>query len=68
MASRRPGKTVPVEGPSAKTIHVKFFDDGSVRFRLNKAGPMVLPYAFLPGSELNVVVQITPKLPSQWLS
>ncbi len=64
---KRPGKTIQVAGPGQKSIAVKFFDDGSVRFRLNKAGPMVIQYAFLPGKELNVIVELKPSPRSPWL-
>jgi len=65
MAARRPGQTVRVTGPHAQSVDVKFFVDGSVRFRLNKAGPMVIRYAFLPGAGQNVIVELapTPKSP-----
>lgn len=68
MAIRRAGQTVTVAGPHAKSIDVKFFNDGSVRFRLNDAGPMVVKYAFLPGSGQNVIVELMPMRPSPWLN
>ena len=64
---RRSGKTVQVTGPNQQSVAVKFFDDGSIRFRLNKAGPMVMQYAFLPGKELNVIVELKPSPGSPWL-
>jgi len=67
MVTRRPGKTVRVEGLPGQAVDVKFFADGSIRFRLNGAGPMVIRYAFLPGRELNVVVELTPTPGSAWL-
>lgn len=60
MVTRRPGETVRVTGPHGQSVDVKFFDDGSVRFRLNEAGPMVIRYAFLPGTRQNVIVELTP--------
>lgn len=60
MVMRRPGQTVRVTGPHGQSVDVKFFDDGSVRFRLNEAGPMVIRYAFLPGTGQNVIVELTP--------
>jgi len=42
MATRRAGKTVRVTGPHGQTVDVKFFADGSIRFRLNEAGPMLV--------------------------
>lgn len=67
MAIRRPGQTIRVTGPDQRSVDVKFFADGSVRFRLNEAGPMVIRYAFLPGRGLNVVVEVTPMLGSSWV-
>jgi len=55
---RRSGQNVHVTGPNNQSIEVKFFDDGSVRFRLNAAGPMVIRYAFLPGNAQNVVLNL----------
>jgi len=66
MAMRRPGKTTRVTGPSEQSVDVKFFADGSVRFRLNEAGPMVIRYAFLPGRGQSVVVEVTPMSGSAW--
>lgn len=60
MATRRAGKTVRVTGPHGQTVDVKFFADGSIRFRLNEAGPMVVRYAFLPGKGQNVIVELAP--------
>ena len=57
---RRPGRNVRVTGPHGELVDIKFFDDGSVRFRLNKAGPMVIRYAFLPGAGQNVIVELSP--------
>lgn len=65
MVTRRPGETARVSGPSGQAVDVKFFADGSIRFRLNGAGPMVIRYAFLPGK--NVVVELTPTAGSPWL-
>jgi len=56
----RPGKTTRVTGPSGQLIDVKFFTDGSIRFRLNKTGPMVIKYAFLPGAGQNVILELAP--------
>ncbi len=64
MANRRHGETCRVEGPAGKTVVVKFFDDGSVSFRLKQAGPMVIRYAFLPG--VSPVLELTPKPQSPW--
>jgi len=60
MVARRAGKTIRVAGPNGKTVDVKFFADGSIRFRLNEAGPMVIRYAFLPGKGQNVIVELAP--------
>jgi len=60
MVTRRAGKTIRVTGPNGKTVDVKFFADGSIRFRLNEAGPMVIRYAFLPGKGQNVIVELAP--------
>ena len=66
MAVSRPGHTVRVTSPEGRSIDVKFFDDGSVRFRLNAAGPMVIHYAFLPGVGQNVIVELAPTSRSPW--
>ena len=60
MVTRRAGKNVRVLGPHGQTVDVKFFADGSIRFRLNEAGPMVIRYAFLPGKGQNVIVELKP--------
>ena len=66
MAVSRPGHTVRVPSPQGRSIDVKFFDDGSVRFRLNGAGPMVIRYAFLPGAGQSVIVELAPTSRSPW--
>jgi len=66
MVTRRVGKTIRVTGPHGQTVDVKFFADGSIRFRLNEAGPMVIRYAFLPGRGQNVIVELTPMSGSPW--
>ena len=66
MMARRRDQTIRVPGPNNQNIDVKFFDDGSVRFRLNGAGPMVIRYAFLPGVGQNVIVELTPVTGSLW--
>lgn len=66
MVTRRPGQTVRVTGPHEQSVDVKFFADGSVRFRLNEAGPMVIRYAFLPGAGQSVIVELTPMSRSPW--
>lgn len=66
MVTGRAGKTVRVTGLHGRTVDVKFFDDGSIRFRLNEAGPMVIRYAFLPGKGQNVIVELTPVSSSPW--
>ena len=66
MVMRRPGQTIRVTGPHQQSVDVKFFTDGSVRFRLNEAGPMVIRYAFLPGRGQNVIVEVTPMPGSPW--
>ena len=67
MVTRRPGQTVRVTGPHQQSVDVKFFDDGSVRFRLNEAGPMVIRFAFLPGAGQNVIVELVPTSRSPWV-
>lgn len=66
MVTRRPGQTVRVTSPHGQSVDVKFFDDGSVRFRLNEAGPMLIRFAFLPGVGQNVIVELTPTPRSSW--
>ena len=66
MVTRRPGQTVRVTGPQGQSVDVKFFADGSVRFRLNEAGPMLIRYAFLPGAGQNVIVELAPTPRSPW--
>jgi hypothetical protein len=60
MVTGRAGKTVRVTGPNGETVDVKFFADGSIRYRLNEAGPMVTRYAFLSGKGQNVIVELKP--------
>lgn len=68
MVMRRAGQTVRVTGPLGQSLDVKFFADGAVRFRLNEAGPMVIRFAFLPGTRQNVIVELTPTSSSPWAS
>ena len=68
MTGQRPGRTVPVLGPNGRAINVRFLDDGSVRFLLKKAGPMLIRYAFLPGVGQNVILELKPEKGSPWLS
>jgi hypothetical protein len=55
-----------VVGPNGELVDVKFFVDGSVRFRLNNGGPMAIRYAFLPGVGQNVIIELTPMSNSPW--
>ena len=63
---QRTGKTFPVTGPDGQSMNVRFFSDGSVRFLLKKAGPMLVRYAFLPGKEQNVILELKPEKGSLW--
>ncbi len=66
MAIRKPGENHKVTSANGHEIHIKYFEDGSVRFRLDKAGPMAIRYAFLPGVERNVIIELSPMLNSPW--
>lgn len=68
MVTKRPGQTVRVIGPHQQSVDVKFFADGAVRFRLNKAGPMVIRFAFLSGTGQNVILELTPTSKIPWAS
>ena len=63
---RRRGQTIRVTGLRRQSVDVKFFNDGSVGFRLNEAGPMLIRYAFLPGAGHNVILELTPRPGSPW--
>ena len=66
MAARRPGENHKVTSANGHEIHIKYFDDGAVRFRLDEAGPMALRFAFLPGVKRNVTIELAPMPDSPW--
>lgn len=54
-------ETKLVEGPSDRTVRLRFYDDDSMRIELPEAGPMVLTEAFLSGKAHTVVIKLDPK-------
>lgn len=53
-------KSVPVDGPEGRRVRVYFYDDGSVRFLVRNAGPMVVTEAFISGKDKNVIIKVAP--------
>ncbi len=49
-----------VDGPQGQYVRVLFYDDGSVRFRVTKAGPMVMTEAYLQGEGKHVILGVKP--------
>ena len=50
----------PIHGPDEQYVRVLFYDDGSIRFRVHDAGPMVLTEAFLTGAGKHVIIKLAP--------
>ncbi len=49
-----------VDGPGGRYIRIGFYDDGSVRFRVTNAGPMVITEAYIQGKGKNVILSVAP--------
>ena len=49
-----------VAGPNGRFVRVLFYEDGAVRVRVEKAGPMVISQAFLTGAGKNVIIKLEP--------
>lgn len=54
-------ETKLVDGPSDRTVRLRFYDDDSMRIELPEAGPMVITEAFLSGKAHTVVIKLDPK-------
>jgi hypothetical protein len=52
--------SVRVDGPDNRYVRVLFYDDGSVRFRLTNAGPMVITEAYIQGPGKHVILGVAP--------
>lgn len=50
-----------VDGPTDRTVRIRFYDDDSMRIELPEAGPMVITEAFLSGKAHTVVIKLDPK-------
>ncbi len=60
MSAPKRVQTTRVDGPD-RTVHVLFYDDGSVRIRLSHA-PYFLEEAFIGGNPAqNAVLKLTPR-------
>ena len=53
-------RSVRVDGPDGKYVRVLFYDDGSVRFRITNAGPMVITEAYIQGEKKHVILGVAP--------
>jgi hypothetical protein len=49
-----------VDGPGGRYVRVLFYDDGSVRFRITDAGPMVITEAYIQGKNKHVIIGVSP--------
>ena len=50
-----------VEGPDGSKIRIKFYDDGSRRFHLPGASPMVISEAYMQGgADHEVILKLKP--------
>lgn len=54
-------ETKLVDGPTDRTVRIRFYDDDSMRIELPEAGPMVITEAFLSGKAHTVVIKLDPK-------
>lgn len=50
-----------VDAPDGRRVQVLFYDDGTWRFRLYGANPIVIEEAFLPGKGKNGIIKLAPK-------
>jgi hypothetical protein len=53
--------TERVDSPDGRRVHVLFYDDGSLRFRINQANPLVIEEAFLTGEGKHGIIKLAPK-------
>jgi len=53
-------KSVRVDGPEGRYVRVVFYDDGSLRFRVTNAGPMVITEAYIQGKNKHVILGVAP--------
>jgi len=62
MAPKLVGST-PVYGPRGEYVRVLFYNDGTIKFRIAKATPMVLSQLFVtgPAKGKNVIIRLEPK-------
>jgi len=49
-----------VDGPGGRYVRIGFYDDGSVRFRITNAGPMVITEAYIQGQRKHVILAVAP--------
>jgi hypothetical protein len=50
-----------VDGPNGERVHVLFYDDGSIRFRIYDC-PLVIEEAFLTGNKQDhAIIKAAPK-------
>jgi len=52
--------SVRVDSPDGRYVRVLFYNDGSVRFRLTNAGPMVITEAYIQGVGKHVILGVAP--------
>ena len=53
-------KPKTVVSPTGQEVTVSFYDDGSIRFRIQYDGPMAIAEAFLPGKKQFVNIKVVP--------
>lgn len=51
-------RSVRVDGPNGRRVQVLFYEDGSIRFRVDRAGPMVISEAYLQKPAGNVIIKV----------
>lgn len=53
-------KSEQVRGPNDEVVKIRFYDDGSVRFQIDKATPVAIKEAYLLGVGKDVIVKLIP--------
>jgi hypothetical protein len=53
--------SIPVDGPRGERVRVRFYEDGSIRFKVMEGGPMVIAEAFMTGKGHDVILKLDPK-------
>ena len=49
-----------VTSKTGEKVTVRFYDDGSIRFEIDRVGPMAITEAFLPGGRDRAIIKVIP--------